>query len=162
MLVKDRVEGLSYPEIAVKHGLEVVQCYGMVRGFLEETTIDDEFEQRGIQMLRLDAIVKHLWSGLEAGSFKHAEAIVRAVNELGVLLDINKQALEEAKYRVSEEQGEIIYRVVEHLTGGLQRRISQLQLTSEQTKVMEEQWPSWNYEAATEAMEDVVYAEELE
>ena len=162
LVIKERVKGLSYYDIEKKHGVPALDAREMVRQALSTTSIEDEWEQRGIMMLRIEKVIEHLWDGVEQGSFKHAEALFKGIEQLSQLLALNKQVIEEQKAAITDEQAAMIYMVItENNKMMLQYIHEQLNPNELQLEVLEE-WPQISAESATNAVEAVLYVEEDE
>lgn len=160
LVIKERVKGLSYYDIEKKHGVPALDAREMVRQALSTTSIEDEWEQRGIMMLRIEKVIEHLWDGVEQGSFKHAEALFKGIEQLAQLLALNKQVIEEQKAAITDEQAALIYMVItENNRMMLQYIHEKLEPSPVQLEVLEE-WPQISAESATNAVEAVLYEEE--
>lgn len=160
LVIKERVKGLSYYDIEKKHGVPALEAREMVREALQSTSIEDEWEQRGIMMLRIEKVIENLWDGVETGSFKHAEALFKGIEQLSQLLALNKQVIEEQKAAITDEQAALIYMVItENNRKMLQYIQEQLSPTKKQLEVLET-WPQVSAEAATSAVEAVLYVED--
>lgn len=162
LIIKERVKGLSYYNIEKKHGVPALDAREMVREALSATSIEDEWEQRGIMMLRIEKVIENLWDGVENGSFKHAEALFKGIEQLSQLLALNKQVIEEQRAAITDEQAEIIYTVItennrqllDYIQGNLKPNKKQ------QEKLVE--WPQISAESATQAVEAVLFEEDDE
>lgn len=160
LVIKERVKGLSYYDIEKKHGVPALEAREMVREALSNTSIEDEWEQRGIMMLRIEKVIEHLWDGVETGSFKHAEALFKGIEQLSQLLALNKQVIEEQKAAITDEQAALIYMVVTESHRTMLDYIKeQLSPDTVQMKVLES-WPQVSAESATNAVEAVLYTED--
>lgn len=162
LIIRERVKGLSYYDIEYKHEIPAEQARELVREALTRTSIEDEWEQRGIMMLRIEKVIENLWDGVESGSFKHAEALFKGIEQLSQLLALNKQVMEEQKAVITDEQAAIIYAVITENNRQLFNYINeQLKPTKRQEKVLES-WTQYTAESATKAVESVLYEEEEE
>lgn len=162
LILKERVKGHSYYEIERMHGVNAAEARELVREALSSTSIDDEWEQRGIMMLRIERVIEHLWTGVERGEFKHAEVMIRAVEQLSTMLALNKQVIEEQKAAITDEQAAMIYMVITENNKQLLSFIQeQFKPNKTQQKKLEE-WPQLSAETATNAVESVLYAEEVD
>lgn len=161
MLVDEKIRGRSYLDIAQKHGLPVEEVITIVRGYYAATTIRDPQEHRALLQLRLERIIDKLWEGLEAGSFKHGEAIIKAVTQLQDLHDLNEQHMTTAQNLIMDEDTDTILEVLKHATGALRDRVARMPL-SKKAKEELTAWPEWAAEATTNAVEEVIYAEVVE
>lgn len=160
LIMAERVKGLSYYQIEQKHEVPALEAREMVREALSNTSIDDEWEMRGIAMLRLEKVIENLWAGVENGSFKHAEALTKAIDQTSQLLALNKQVMEEKKAAITDEQAALIYMVITENNRQLLQFIQQqLKPNKKQTAILEE-WPQVTAEASTHAIEAVLYEEE--
>ena len=160
LVIKERVKGLSYYDIEKKHGVPALDAREMVREALTSTSLDDEWEQRGIMMLRIERVIEHLWTGVEQGSFKHAEALFKGIDQLAQLLALNKQVIEKQVAAITDEQAAMIYSVMSANNRFILDYIhEQLKPTELQLEVLEA-WPQISAESATNAVEAVLYAEE--
>ena len=162
LVIKERVKGLSYFAIEQKHGIPALDARELVREAIETEAMDDEWEKRGIMMLRIEKVIENLWSGVENGSFKHAEALFKGIEQLSQLLALNKQVIEEQKALITDEQAALIYMVITENNRQLLTYIQeQLKPNKTQQKALEA-WPMVSAESATQAVEAVLYTEEEE
>ena len=160
MIMTDRVKGLSYYEIEKKHGLPAVEAREMVREALSSTSIEDEWEMRGIAMLRIEKVIENLWTGLENGNSKHAEVIIKGVEQLSQLLALNKQVMEEQKSAITDEQAAVIHLLLtENNKQIFNFIIHELKPNKKQQAILEE-WPAVAAEASTNAIEATIYEED--
>lgn len=162
LVINERVKGLSYYDIEKKHGVPALDAREMVRQALSTTSIEDEWEQRGIMMLRIEKVIEHLWDGVAQGSFKHAEALFKGIEQLSQLLALNKQVIEEQRAAITDEQAAMIYMIITDNNRRVLEYIhEQLHPTEVQLEALTE-WPQISAEAATNSVEAVLYAEEVE
>jgi len=156
LILDDRIRGRSYAEIELKHGIKAIEAMAMVREALESTTMRDPIEMRGIVMLRTEKIIEHLWAGLEAGSFKHGEAIIKALERLSELLDLNQETIRHEFTVISDEETLQLFAVMKQAYGLLHQKVLSLPLTDDAKKELEA-WPEWVAETSTAAVEQVLY-----
>lgn len=162
LIIKERIKGRSYYDIEKMHQIPALEARELVREALSSTSIEDEWEQRGIMMLRIEKVIEHLWTGVEQGSFKHAEALFKGIERLSELLALNKQVIEEQKAMITDEQAELIYMVLRENNRQLLQFISdQIKPNKKQSEALEA-WTQVSAEAATQAVEVVLFAEDQE
>ena len=159
LILDDRIKGKSYMDIERKHGVPAIEAAAMVREALESTTMRDPIEMRGIVMLRTEKIIENLWSGLEAGSFKHGEAIIKALERLSELLDLNQETIRTEVTLISDAETLQLFEVLKLANQALYAKVMQLEL-SESAVLQLQSWPEWTAEATTEAVEAVLYLDE--
>ena len=159
LILDDRIRGRSYAEIELKHGIPAIEAMAMVREALESTTMRDPIEMRGIVMLRTEKIIEHLWEGLEQGSFKHGEAIIKALERLSELLDLNQETLRIEQTIVSDEQTLQLFQVMKEAYAMLYDKVRRLAVTDAAIKELEA-WPEWVAETTTAAVEHVLYQDD--
>lgn len=160
LIIAERVKGLSYYAIEQKHGINAIEARELVREALSSEAMDDEWEKRGIMMLRIEKVIENLWTGVEQGSFKHAEALFKGIERLADLLALNKQVVENTKAAITDEQAAIIYMVITENNKQLLTYIQeQLKPNKKQQQVLEE-WPQISADSATNAVEAVLYTED--
>lgn len=162
MIMDDRVKGLSYYDIEKKHGIPALDAREMVREALSKTSIEDEWEMRGIAMLRIEKVIENLWAGVEQGSFKHAEALFKGIEQLSQLLALNKQVMQEQKAEITDEQAALIYTVVTENNRQIYEFIqNKLKPNKKQLTVLEN-WTEVTAEASTNAIEATLVEEDDE
>lgn len=161
LILDDRIRGRSYAEIELKHGIPALEAMAMVREALESTTMRDPIEMRGIVMLRTEKIIEHLWDGLEQGSFKHGEAIIKALERLSELLDLNQETLRIEQTIVSDEQTLQLFQVMKEAYALLYLKVKALAVTDTAIKELEA-WPEWVAETTTAAVEHVLYRDDAD
>lgn len=161
MLLDDRVNGLSYLQIEAKHGIPAAEVRAMVTEALSQVVSKDPIEQRGILTLQIEKVIHYLIEGLEGGSFKHGEAILKATERLAELHDLNQQTIKHEVTVVTDEHAQLIFEVLKQNNGSLFNRVRNLELSPENQKAIEA-WPEWEAEAATDAVTNVIYAEVVE
>lgn len=162
LIIRERVKGLSYYQIEQKHGVPALEARELVREALQSTSIEDEWEQRGIMMLRIEKVIENLWDGVENGSFKHAEALFKGIEQLSQLLALNKQVIEEQQASITDEQAAIIYAVITANNRQLLDYIEQQLKPNKRQLERLEDWPQVSAESATQAIEEVLYVEDDE
>lgn len=160
MLLDDRVRGLNYFDIEAKHGIPAAEAKSMVNEALAEAASKDPIEMRYVVQLRLEKIVENLWQGLEQGSFKHAEAIIKSIERLTDLMDLNQATIKHQITIISDEETKQFLAVLKANNQKLYEKVEKLPLGKKAAAELES-WPEWAAEAATEAVEKVIYAEEV-
>lgn len=158
LLVDDKIKGMSYLAIAQKHSLPVEEVIEIVRAYYTATTIRDPQEHRALLQLRLERIIEKLWEGLEAGSFKHGEAIIKAVTQLQELHDLNEKTMTVTVNLMEDEDTDRVLEVLKRSSNSLRDKVARLPLSAKAKEELKA-WPEWAAEAATEAVEEVIYAE---
>lgn len=162
LIIQERVKGRSYYQIEQLHGIDAMEARELVREVLESEQMDDEWEKRGIAMLRIERVVEHLWAGVESGNSKHAEVMIKSIEQLSNLLALNKQVIQEQKAAITDEQAAMIYMVVTENNKKMLSYINKkLAPNKRQQKILEE-WPQISADTATQAVEAVLYVEEDE
>lgn len=161
LILDDRIRGRSYAEIELKHGIPAIEAMAMVREALEATTMRDPIEMRGIVMLRTEKIIEHLWAGLEAGSFKHGEAIIKALERLSELLDLNQETIRHEFTVISDEETLQLFAVMKRANQLLYSKVKELPLSAEAAFELEA-WPAWVAETSTAAVEEILYLDETD
>lgn len=159
LILDDRIRGRSYAEIELKHGIPSIEAMALVREALESTTMRDPIEMRGIVMLRTEKIIEHLWTGLEQGSFKHGEAIIKALERLSELLDLNQETIRTEVTLVSDAETLQLFEVMKRAYHLLYTHVKALPLQPEALLELEA-WPAWVAEASTTAVEEVLYLDD--
>ena len=157
-LLEERVKGLNYFEIEARHGIPAAEAKMLVNEALQEVATKDPLELRYLVQIRLEAITKNLWEGLENGSFKHAEVILRAADQLAMLMDLNQNTIKQQLTIISDEETAQLLEVLKHYSRALHNKVKALPLNKKAMAELEA-WPEWTAEAATNAVEEVVYAE---
>lgn len=160
-LLEARVKGKNYFQIEAEYGIPAAEAKQLVSEALQEVASRDPIEMRYLVQVRLEAITNHLWDGLEAGSFKHADSILRAAEQLAVLMDLNQNTIKQQLTIISDEETRQLFQVLKLYSSALYSRVATLPL-NQKARTALEQWPEWTAEAATEAVEEAVYAEEVE
>lgn len=160
LIIKERVKGLSYYEIEQKHGVAALEARELVHEVLHTEAMDDEWEKRGIAMLRIEKVIEHLWDGVESGSFKHAEALFKGIEQLSQLLALNKQVIEEQKATITDEQAALIYMVITENNRQILSYINKELKPNKRQMEKLEAWPQISAESATHAVEAALYVEE--
>ena len=162
LIIADRVKGISYREIEQKHGIPALDAREMVREAITSTAMEDEWEMRGIAMLRIERVIEHLWTGVERGEFKHAEAMIKAIEQLSNLLALNKQVMEEQRAAITEEQAAVVYAILKENNRQILQFIqNQLKPNKRQTEVLQE-WPAVVADASLVAIEATIVDEDDE
>jgi hypothetical protein len=73
-------------------------------------------------------------------------------------MDLNQQTIKQQLTIISDEETAQLLEVLRHYSRGLYGKINQLPLNKKAREALE-QWPEWTAEAATDAVEEVIYAE---
>lgn len=158
MFVEDRIKGRSFIDISLEHGIPVEEVMASYRTYVAAAAVQDPLEYRILLQLRTEKIINHLWAGLEAGSFKHGEAVLKAVNTLQELHDLNEKTITHERDLMADEDAATIFEVLKHSHSSLRDKIMRLPL-SQKAKAELAAWPEWVAESATNAVEEVIYAE---
>jgi hypothetical protein len=162
-LLDERVRGRNWLEIEQKHGIPAAEARQIVNEVLQEVATKDPIEMRYLIQLRLEKITDHLWDGLERGEFKSGEAIVKVVERLAELMDLNQDTIKHQITIISDEETLKLFNVLKEYGNRIYDRISHLPTLGEQTRAaLEESWHELTAEAATESVEHVIYAEVVE
>lgn len=162
LIIEERVKGLSYFKIEQKHGIDALSARELVREALSSEAMDDEWEKRGVMMLRIEKVIEHLWEGVTNGSFKHAEVLLKGIERLSELLALNKQVIEQQQAAITDEQAAVIYAV---LTENNRQMLEYINSTLKPNKTQQKklvEWPQISAEAATQAVEVVLYEDDEE
>lgn len=159
LVLDDRIKGKTYAEIERKHGIPAIEAMALVREALEATTMNDPIEMRGIVMLRIEKVIENLWRGLEKGDVKSGEAIIKSLERLSELLDLNQETLKHEITLISDEETLKLFQVMKHKDSLMLNRVRQMALTDAAVKELEA-WPEWVAEASTAAVEAVLYLDE--
>lgn len=162
LLLDDRIRGKNYLEIEQKHGIPAAEAKSMVMQALTEIAGKDPIEQRGILQLRLERIVDKLWEGLEMGSFKHGEAILKSAEKIAELMDLNQQTIKHEISIISDQETQKLTEVLKKNNQALYQRVLALELAADSQETVQQEWPQWAATASTDAIEEVIYAEEME
>lgn len=162
LILADRIDGLSYDAIGKKHAIDPMDARSLAREALARTAEEDEWELRAISLLRLEKVVQKLWAGVNTGSFKHAEVLVKTLDQINTLLALNKQVMEEMKSAISDEQAEIIYAVVSENNRQIFRFLQDELKPNKKQLLVLDNWSSVAAEASTAAIEAVLVEEEDE
>jgi hypothetical protein len=157
-LLDERVRGLNYFEIEKKHGIPAAEAKQLVSEALQEVATKDPIEMRYLVQVRLEAITRHLWEGLENGSFKHAEVILRAADQMAMLMDLNQNTIKQQLTIISDEETQQLLEVLKFFSKSIYAKLDRLPL-NKKARTELEAWPEWTAEAATEAVDEVLYAE---
>lgn len=161
LFIDEKIRGRSYAEIAATHGVPVDEVITIIRAELASTVIRDPQEYRALLQLRTEKIIDKLWVGLEAGSFKHGEAILKAVNTLQELHDLNEKTMVHQINVILDEDATKVFEVLKLQNKKLHEHILALPLNAKAKKELEA-WPEWAAESATDAVEEIVYLEQDE
>lgn len=159
LILDDRIKGKSYMEIEIKHGVPAIEAAAMVREALESTTMRDPIEMRGIVMLRTEKIIEYMWAGVESGSFKHGETVIKALERLSELLDLNQETIRTEMTLISDAETLQLFEVMKLANQALYQKVQTLEL-SEEARHELTAWPEWTAEATTNAVETVLYYDE--
>lgn len=159
LIIQERVRGRSYYEIEQKHGIAALEARELVREALESTSIDDEWEQRGIMMLRIERVIEHLWSGVERGEFKHAEVMIKAVEQLSEMLALNKEVIKDQQAAITDDQAALIYMIITENNRRILTYINEKLKPNKKQLELLEVWPQVSADSATHAVETVLYVD---
>lgn len=162
LLLDDRVAGLSFDHIAKKHGMAPEDVRVMVREELSKTAEEDEWEMRALTLLRLEKVVSHLWRDVEKGSFKHAEAMFKGLDQIANLLALNKQVMEKQQAAISDEQAALIYHILTENNNRIKAYIDKTLKPNKTQRAALEEWASVAAEVSTGAIEATLVEEDDE
>jgi hypothetical protein len=158
-LLDERVKGRSYVEIGNKHGIPPEEVHALVREALSSHTITDPLEFRTLVQLRIEKVIENMWTGLEKGEWKQAEVILKAVERLQELYDLNEQRMTTDRHELSAREVQIILTVMEQQSERLFEWVTSLPLGKKANQLVLESWSEQAAEVATGVIEEVVYAE---
>lgn len=159
LFIEDVARGKSYYDIELKHGVPAAEVRVMVKDYLAEHYVRDRGEWQQLLTLRIEKITDYLWDGITAGNFKNAEAVVRLIEKLAELLALNDEAQLEHDSKLTDSQTQQILQVLRKHDQLLLDMINENLSLSNKNKTQLAEWPEWTAEAATSAVEQVVYAE---
>jgi hypothetical protein len=161
-LLDERVRGRNWLEIEAKHGIPAAEARQIVNEVLNEVATKDPIEMRYLIQLRLEKITDHLWDGLERGEFKSGEAILKTVERMAELMDLNQDTIKHQITIISDEETLKLFEVLKAYGNRIFERVSALPLNDQSRAQLESSWHEVTAEAATEAVEHVIYAEVVE
>ena len=156
LILEERVRGKSYNDIEKKHGIPAIQARELVREVLAQEAMDDEWEKRGVALLRLERVIDHLWDGVETGSFKHAEVLIKSIQTVSELLALNKQVVAENRAALTDEQASLIFMVMQENNRQMLEYINKNLKPNKTQQAKLEEWPQISADAATQAVEAVL------
>jgi hypothetical protein len=160
-LVDDKIRGKSYQEIALKHKLPVDEVIKIIRGVYTATTITDPYEYRALLQLRMEKIIDLMWNGLENGNFKNGEVILKAIDQLTVLHDLNEKSMTIELKMITDSETLKVIETLKTAYNIIFEKVNNLPLGEDAKKELMA-WPEWVGEATTTAVESVIYAEVVE
>jgi hypothetical protein len=158
LILDERLAAKSWFDIEKKHGIPMEEAKRIYNEARMSTASSDPIEMRHLQQMRIEKLIEYLWKGLEQGSFKHGEVILKAMERLSNLLDLDQTTLKRQLTIISDEETLQIFEVLKRFANSLEGRVRELDLTPEQ-QVSLSAWPEWVAESATNSVEQVVYAE---
>lgn len=161
MFLDEKVKGRSYVEIGLKHGVDPIEVQRAVRQALSDSTVRDPEELRAILALRIEKVTEFLWKGLETGSFKHGEAILRAVEQTRDLYELIQQDRQETKFKLGEQETEVILMFAEKVVDNMREWIMGIPVGKKGQAELEH-WAEKSAEAVTDAAEQIIEAQIVE
>jgi hypothetical protein len=161
VLLDAKLRGKSYAEIASENRLPIESVIAALREVYNATTIRDPIEHRALLQLRIEKIIDKLWDGLEQGSFKHGEAILKGIQQLQELHDLNEKTINHNINVILDEDAAKVFEVLKYHNQSMYNKVIALPLSTK-AKAELVAWPEWAAESATEAVQNVIYAEVLE
>ena len=114
-ILQMRMAGLRHAEIAARIGApmterEVVSILARLTRGMEKTTAS---EMRMLQVARLEAIINMCWNLAATGSEAHIELLIKTLERLGKVFDLeSERSVIEVQY-VTDQQTEVFGRAVE-------------------------------------------------
>lgn len=160
-LLDMRVRGKNWLEIESETGIPGPEARQIVNEVLQEVATKDPIEMRYLIQLRLEKITDNLWKGLEGGDFNNAAMILKSVEKMAELMDLNQDTIKHQITIISDEETLKVFSVLKEYGNRLFKYVDNLALP-EEVRLELESWPEWAAEAATEAVEEVIYAEVVE
>lgn len=159
LLLDERLAGRSWFDIQNKHGIPMEEAKRLYNEALMQNATKDPVEMRYLQQLQIERVIASMWKFMEAGSFKHAETIVKALERLSDLMDLNQSTLKRQLTIISDEETLQILEVMKRFGRALENKVLALPELTDEIKLELKAWPEWVAEAATDSVEEVVYAE---
>lgn len=159
LILNDRASGLNWYDIQRKHGIEPVQAKQIYNEALSAVASDNPTEYRMLMQVRLEKVVNLLWEGLEQGSFKNGDTILKAIERISELMDLNQETIKHQITLITDEQALQVFEVLNKFAQNLRGRVQRLDLP-ERALLELDAWPEWSAEAATEAVEAVLVMED--
>lgn len=159
IILDDRLAGKSWFDITQRHGIQMEEAKRIYNEAALQTASKDPIEMRYLQQLRIEKLIEYLWSGLAAGSFKHGEVILKALERMSNLLDLDQSTLKRQLTIISDEETLQIFEVLKRFSNQLEARVRALPISDEVQAAITSSWPEWVAESATNSVEEVVYAE---
>jgi hypothetical protein len=161
LLISELRSGSSYNDLAAKHGIPVLEVFSLVQDYLNAAPKLTVNQHRQMLSLTLEAVISKMWAGLEAGSFKHAEVVLKTVHELAELNALIDTTIVHELRVIEDKQATIVLKVVEGVARELYERVLTLPL-NQKAKAALTEWEVWAADATTDAVEATIYAEEVE
>lgn len=158
----ERVSGRSVVQIAMKHGVPAEEVNALINEALNNHTMTNPIAFRTLVQLRIEKVIENMWSGLNKGEWKQAEVILKAVERLQELYDLNEKNLEQDRHELSAREVEIILTVMEAQSDRLYKYVTSLPLGKKAQLQITEGWAEQAAEVATDTIEEYVYAEVVE
>lgn len=158
LILNDRAKGLNWYDIQAKHGIDPLEARQIYREALSEIASNDPTEMRMLMQVRLEKVVNNLWEGLEAGNFKNGDSILKAVERMSELMDLNQETIKHQITLITDEQAMQVYEMLNRNNQALYAKIASLSLP-EPVRAELEAWPQWAAEAATDSVEQILVAE---
>lgn len=159
LILDCRASGMNWYDIQRKHGIDPGQAQQIYREALQETASDNPTEYRMLMQIRLEKVVNYLWEGLTAGNFKNGDTILKAIERISELMDLNQETIKHQITLITDEQALQVFEVLRKYGDELYRKLQAAPLPG--GAVLElEAWPEWSAEAATNAVEAVLVAED--
>jgi hypothetical protein len=159
LILNARAKGLNWFDIQKQHGIDPLEARQIYNEAMKQVASQDPVEMRMLMQVRLEKVVNYLWAGLEAGNFKNGEAILKAVERMSELMDLNQETIKHQITLITDEQTLKVFETLDRMQRRLYARVDALPL-SEEVKLELTAWPEWAAEAATDSVEEVLIVEE--
>ena len=134
-----RVLGKDYVEIERLYGISAPRAEALIKAHYANVRIDPN-EYRMLQMDRLEGLIDVLMSMAQMGNIKSAEVLLKALEQINVLLGLN---LEQTKIEirvVTEQQSNVVYEIVAEVTKNILGLVQRTVTDQKQLAAIEEVW----------------------
>lgn len=156
-MVDDAASGMTWNEIAVKHGVEPAEAARRVHDYLQDSyTGTSTAHMRMMQLRRLEKVINALWEQVMNGDVilegKAGANVLTAINQITDLMDLKKDRLRDEQIRLTQAQTMLIMSTLDQVRVELLVRILEV-LPPEARSAVTSMWDQTFAELAASSME---------
>jgi len=157
-----RIQGKDFLQIEQMYKIPAPQAEAILKEYYAgRAAALDPNEQRMLQLDRLEGLIDVFQQMATMGNIKSGEVLLKALDQISLLIGLNQQATKTEIRIVTEEQSEIVFHLVRATLNGILRDYITplLEKHQEVLALVEDQWDDITATHWSQAVHEIVEAE---